>query len=116
MIWTPAKLHIASVNATKPKPPGHVVSLTLTGGGWVDGIEIFVVHSSVTAARLIAAIQHSKDKEDIAIAENIEVASHDVSCDADMSGKRAGSYDVIATQVDGGALQVAVKVAAFDWR
>jgi hypothetical protein len=115
MIWTAAKMHIESVNVTKPTPPSTTLSLTLTGGGFIEGIGVFVVHISTTAVQLVSAIQNGKDDEGVVLATDVELAGQSVSCNADMKGKKKGTYDVVATQVNEGALEVAVKASAFQW-
>jgi hypothetical protein len=116
MIWSPSQLAIAQVTPSQPDGSGSV-SLTLTGGGYDASVNIFIAHPSTTAADLVVALKDYTDHEGVVIATNVDLgAGGSLTCTAPMKGKKHGRYDVIAAQVVGGELQVAIKKAAFDWR
>lgn len=117
MIWSPAKLHIQSVNLDNAQPTRPTVSMMLIGGGFVDNVDVFIVHDSVTAAQLITAIQDDSDSPDgILYGTEVEHDAMHVSCKADMTDAKQGTYDVVAVQIVDESLQVAMKAAAFEWR
>jgi hypothetical protein len=116
MIWSPAPTEITQVNAGKPDANQNV-PLTVMGGGFVANVSIFLALSSTTAEQLVAAIKGKHDQAGVVVATNVALGGGgSLTCTAAMKGKKHGSYDVIAAQVDGEELQVAMKTAAFNWK
>jgi hypothetical protein len=119
MTWSPAKFHIQGVTLNKPTHPGAAVNFTLTGGGFSAPVEVFLVHHDATAMQLVTAFMNDNKGSGASGVIRGDAPSNNgttiVTCHANLENAKAGAYDVIVTQIVGGALEVAKKTGAFDW-